>query len=178
MVGEKGNFQCVVAESLVYCVPYWREWYLVAAFLKNGFQTIGLMQVVGKEHEFVTLVQQSFEILAHKVEIFVEQWLQRCVELYFCACAYGLWAQLPMLCALGIALKLVGCHQFGHLGQFVVRQLCLQGETFVVELVNASFDKCDILCYENGILWQELCYCNSLAAVELGNNGRFCCALL
>lgn len=73
VVGKEGSLQRVVTETLVDCVPDRRERDIIAAFLEYRLQTLCLMQVIGKQEQFVSFIDVSFEILADKVEILMEE---------------------------------------------------------------------------------------------------------
>ena len=70
----------------------------------------------------------------------------------------------------GKVLNLYGRHQFRHLRKLVIRQFCLQCESFITQFLYAPFDKVDVFCYENAVLGQERRYGNGLLSCNLGDN--------
>ena len=176
VVGEKGDFQRVVAETVVYGVPDCGKLYVIASLLKYCFQTLCLVQVVGEQEQFVAFLNVALEILAHKVKVLVEQWLQRGVELDFYLRAVAV-AHLPVPCALGKGRDLVGRHQFGHLRELALRQSCLQGEALVVQFLNAALYEIYVLCDKYAVLGQERCYGNRLLSRNLWHDACLLCAL-
>ena len=88
--------QGVVDVSSVNCTSYWCKGYIIATVVEYCFQTVGLMQVVCKQHQSVAFFDVASEIIAYKVEILLEKWLWRYVELYLCAVAVVVGTHLPM----------------------------------------------------------------------------------
>ena len=103
----------------MYRTPDGGERDVVPALLENGFQAVGLVQVVSEQEKPVTPVDVSLEILAHKVKILMEERLQRCVELHLCLCI-GIAAYLPVPDTLRETFNFFGRHKFRHLGEFLL----------------------------------------------------------